>query len=160
MKIWQVSKRVLNETERAFRAGEHEIFVIWTSLLATEASQNCDSIQRIQRSIVPAQRPGRSAFGVWVHIDGSELQRIQLENYSRGERSCVQLHTHPGVDVTMSELDRKWEVVRHEGALSIIVPFFGQRGLTGFPKVNVYEREPDDWRLWGRDEVMSRLVVV
>lgn len=60
----------------------------------------------------------------------------------------------------MSMLDREWEIVRHIGALSIIVPYYGQRGLGSFDGANVYEREEHDWRLWSSKEVMERLVLL
>lgn len=160
LKTWEIPGHVLQQTEQAFRSGQHEVFVIWTAPLVDPDAAEDQRARRVTRAVVPAQKPGRSAFGVWVHIDGSELQRIQLDNYNRGERSWIQLHTHPSADVEMSQLDREWEVVRHEGALSIIVPFYGRRGMAGFPGVNVYEREADDWRLWSTREVTSRLVIV
>ena len=153
---WKIPLPVIQETEQAFLRGEHEVFVIWTSsYLDTEQAEFAE----ITRCIVPAQTPGISEDGVWVHISGEELQRIQLDNFRKNERSIVQLHTHPGPDVTMSVLDRKWEVVRHVGALSIIVPFYGQHKLQSFSGVNVYEREKDDWRRWTPQEVMERMVI-
>lgn len=157
-KQWKMAGQVLADTEAAFRRGRHEVFVIWPSprLQATSAAD----IAEINRCIVPAQTPGMSAGGVYVHIEGAELQRIQLDNFQRGERSVVQLHTHPSKDVTMSALDREWEVVRHVGALSIIVPYYGTRGLLLGAGGNVYEREEDDWRLWSDAEARERLVVL
>lgn len=153
---WEISRQVLMETEQAFRSGQHEVFVIWP---AKRAEAEKAELAKITRCIVPEQTPGVKENGVWVHIAGQELQRIQLDNFRCGERSVVQLHTHPGADVQMSALDREWEVVRHIGALSIIVPFYGLHDLESFAGVNVYEREEDDWRLWTRKEVMGRLVV-
>lgn len=152
---WRIPTKVLAETEQAFKQGQHEVFALWT--VAHQETNHAENAE-IKRCIVPSQRPGRSHCGVWVHIPGSELQRIQLENYQQKERSVVQLHTHPGADVRMSELDREWEVVRHIGALSIIVPFYGRRGLNSFDGINVYEREEADWRLWSPQEVAERLV--
>lgn len=154
--LWHIDPEVVTQTERAVLVGQHEVFTIWTSIkpVAPLLGPLC-----VDRCIVPAQTPGVSASGVWVHIDSSELQRIQLENFRDGRRSVVQLHTHPGADVQMSELDRTWEVVRHVGALSIIVPFYGRSGLALTQGANVYEREEDDWRLWSPDEVQKRLVV-
>lgn len=153
---WKIPHQVVAETEQAFLRGQHEVFVIWAAP-RLEAAQI--GVAEIARCIVPAQKPGITQHGVWVHINGQELQRIQLDNYQNKERSIVQLHTHPGIDVNMSKLDREWEVVRHTGALSIIVPFYGQRGLSSFAGVNVYEREEGDWRLWSRKEVLERLVL-
>ncbi|TDA43625.1 hypothetical protein [Burkholderia pyrrocinia] len=153
---WSVPHVVLEQTEKAFLSGENEVFVIWTAAAAPKEPRPAADILRC---IVPHQQPGETPDGgVYVHIAGSELQRIQIDNYTKGERSIVQLHTHPGADVRMSDLDREWEVVRHVGALSIIVPFYGRKGLLSFEGVNVYEREEAGWRLWTRSETSTRLV--
>lgn len=152
---WEIPSTLLEETTSAFNSGAHEVFVIWTAPL-----QQTNSVCKIRRCVVPQQAPGFSADGVYVHIEGIELSRIQFDNYDRGERSVVQLHTHPSADVRMSLLDRAWEVVSHIGALSIIVPFYGKAGLRGFPDVHVYERELDDWRQWNRIEIEQRLRVI
>lgn len=153
---WIIPQQILSETQQAFLRGNHEVFAIWTAA-RLEAEQ--EGSAKITRCIVPEQKPGLSQHGVWVHIAGQELQRIQLDNYQRKERSIVQLHTHPGADVRMSKLDREWEVVRHVGALSIIVPHYCRQGLKGFQGVNVYERDEEGWRLWSAEEVAGRLVV-
>lgn len=155
---WKIPGRVLEETEQALQRGQHEVFVIWSAPLSDGEGPGSPSAA-ITRCILPTQKPGFTASGVWVHIEGQELQRIQLDNHRRRERGIVQLHTHPSADVNMSALDREWEVVRHVGALSIIVPDYCKRGLRSFDGVNVYEREEGDWRLWSRGEVTERLVV-
>lgn len=153
--FWDIPSHLLAETAQAFTFGHHEIFVLWTAPLYNEGP-----VCVIRRGIVPRQEAGFSAGGAYVHIDGRELSRIQFENYDRGERSVVQLHTHPSTNVNMSLLDREWEVVKHVGALSIIVPSYGRAGLKRFLGVQAYEREPADWRLWRRDQVEKRLRVV
>ena len=150
---WCVPETILFETEQAFRRGAHEVFVMWAAPCPANGAQ-----VPISRCVVPEQRAGKTALGVYVHIEGAELSRIQIENFRKRERSAVQLHTHPGANVEMSELDREWEVVAHVGALSIIVPYYGRYGLRGFPGANVYEREQHDWRLWSVEEAQSRLV--
>lgn len=153
---WKISQRIIDETQKAFLCGQHEVFAIWA---ASRQETEQVNVAEITRCIVPHQSPGVSEHGVWVHISGQELQRIQLDNFQKKERSVIQLHTHPGADVRMSKLDREWEVVRHVGALSIIVPHYCQYGLNLFKGVNVYEREDDDWRLWSSDEITERLVL-
>src|SRR5713226_7100139 len=134
---WEISRKVIEQTLAAFKRGRHEVFVIWTGQLNI-VHPSC----RIQRCVIPTQQPGFAPQGgAYVHITGAELSRIQYQNYDLGERSVIQLHTHPSGDVRMSELDRQWEVVNHVGALSIIVPSYGDRRLEGFPGANVYERE-------------------
>jgi len=152
---WKITRSIIEDTERTFRRGAHEVFAIWTAPLK-EAGSEC----RIKRCVVPDQKPGFSSQGgAYVHIEGRELSRIQFDNYDHGERSVVQLHTHPGPDVTMSELDRQWEVVCHVDALSIIVPSYCKHGLLGFQGASVYEREERGWRRWGVSEIARRLIV-
>jgi len=153
---WKIPQSVMNQTMASFKVGHHEVFAIWTAAVADDAVTTAE----IQRCIIPQQTPGASPTGVWVHIPGAELQRIQLDNFRNKERGVIQLHTHPGRDVTMSALDREWEVVRHVGALSIIVPHYGLQGLQLYEGANVYEREDGDWRLWSRAEAKARLETV
>lgn len=153
--LWHVPAEVVAATERAMTGRDHEVFALWTAPL--ELQRDAADEARVLRAIVPQQRPGRTAFGVYVYIAGEELQRIQLENYARGERSIVQLHTHPSADVRMSDLDREWEVTSHVGALSIIVPNYCAQGLRLFDGANIYEREEDDWRLWSVHEAVERM---
>jgi len=160
MKIsqWVIPLSIIAHTEKAFRGGKHEVFAIWTADKSELGLANRPV--SISRCIIPKQTPGETPTGVYVHIEGAELQRIQLDNFDRSERSVIQLHTHPGEDVNMSPLDREWEVVRHVGALSIIVPFYGQDSLMRFDGVNVYEREEQDWRLWSRAETAERIKII
>lgn len=152
---WHVPAAVVSATEGAMKGRDHEVFALWTARLELRRESAQDG--RVLKAIVPQQRPGRTAFGVYVHIPGEELQRIQPENYARGERSIAQLHTHPGADVGMSDLDREWEVTSHVGALSIIVPNYCVDGLRLFTGANIYEREEDDWRLWSAEEAQERM---
>jgi proteasome lid subunit RPN8/RPN11 len=155
---WKVPGAVIAATEAAMAGRQHEVFALWTAPLELGVEQREEA--EVLQLIVPAQRPGQTAHGVYVHIAGSELQRIQMANYDQRERSIVQIHTHPGSDVTMSGLDRQWEVVAHVGALSIIVPDYCARGLRLTAGANIYEREEHDWRLWSRREAAERIVVV
>lgn len=158
MKIhcWNISHDVVAMTERAIQKGAHEVFAIWTAIKPD--GEVVEQI-KVDQCVVPAQTTGVTKAGVWVHIEGQELQRIQLENFGAGRRSVIQLHTHPSADVRMSALDREWEVVRHVGALSIIVPHYGRFGLRLGDGANVYEREEGNWRLWPQAEARERLVI-
>jgi proteasome lid subunit RPN8/RPN11 len=151
---WRIPRSVLDSTARVLASGQHEVFALWTAK-RTEAIPACV----VSRLVVPKQTPESSIFGVSVRIDGDELARIVFENHALGEKSVVQLHTHPGSSVEMSLLDREREVVRHEGGLSIIVPRYGRDGLDDFPGVSVYERRGNVWCCWGPGEAARRLLI-
>lgn len=153
--VWEIPKKFLNETAKILSSKRSEVFVLWAAPLDLT-----NNICRISRCIVPEQDSHSGLEGAYVHIEGTELSRIVFDNYSKNERSVIQIHTHPSKNVEMSLLDRAWEVVKHVGALSIIVPSYGKYGLDDFPGVNVYEREEDDWRLWTPDEISKRFKII
>lgn len=69
----------------------------------------------------PEQRAGRDFF---------EIPRQSLEllfEHLRPTRGLViaQVHTHPG-RAFHSRADDEWAIVRHAGALSLVVPYFGR----------------------------------
>ena len=152
---WEIPKAVLSDTARILASKDLEVFVIWTAPLDI-----INNTYQISRLIVPEQDSHREIGREYVHIYGKELSRIAFDNYGRQEKSVIQIHTHPSANVEMSSLDREWEVVRDKGALSIIVPNHGKNGLDGFPGVNIYEKEADDWRLWDKDEFLTRFTLV
>lgn len=113
------------------------------------------------RAVIPRQEAHGGARGVCVHVSGDELRRIAFDNYGRGERNAAQIHTHPSDDTRMSGLDKKWEVVAHPGALSIIVPRYCRDGMSSFMGASVYERgQGGCWRLWGAGELGARVSIV
>ena len=152
---WRIPKKIIDNTSRALTSRQLEVFVLWTAPIETK-----NNVCEIKRLIVPRQDADVGSLGAYVHIASKELSRIVFDNYRHGERSVVQIHTHPSHNVDMSVLDRKWEVISHVGALSIIVPNYGKASLNDFLGVNIYEREENDWRLWDADEFKSRFEII
>ncbi len=75
----------------------------------------------IERVYVPAQRSGMDFF--W--LPPASMTKLMAE--VRCDRSMVaaQVHTHPR-EAFHSAADDKWAVIRHEGALSLVVPEFAR----------------------------------
>ena len=175
--MWLVPQKVVDDTVGALSGRDAEVFVLWTTALEPgRGSEDGTLAGRIVgrlraalpflgrgkctvcRAIVPEQDSHVGAGGAHVHIHGKELRRIEFDNYERGERNAVQIHTHPSDDTRMSALDREWEVVMHAGALSIIVPDYCRGGIESFRSASVYEREVGGrWRLWGAGEFERRV---
>lgn len=133
------------------------MFALWTAPLAAPSPLG---IQHISRVVVPEQEPRAGPRGPSVRVPGEELRRIAFDNYARGERCAVQIHTHPSADTRMSALGTKWEVVAHPGALSIIVPDYCRDGARSFWRASVYERGAGGrWALWGDGEILQSINV-
>ena len=67
--------------------------------------------------------PRQNAEADYFHIP--RLGMEELLSYLRANRLMVaaQVHTHPG-EAFHSEADDRWAIVRHRGALSLVVPRF------------------------------------
>lgn len=153
MPTFHVPRRLLVATTDALRKDVGERTVLW------QVAEPPDELMTVRQLVTPAQEAIVTPTGHLVHVAGAELARIQLEAYRMGMRTWVQLHTHPGRNVQMSETDRAWAIADFPGALSLIVPHFAKDGLVGWPGVAVHERQEDGWRKWASDEVEKYLVV-
>lgn len=70
-----------------------------------------------------------------------------------------QAHSHPRHKVRHSRFDDEHTFAKHEGALSVVVPYFGQRGI----KVNrcgVHRYINGQFRVIGSAELSRHLVVI
>lgn len=152
--VFSIPAAVLVETESALRDEAAERTVVW------QVCEPPDPAMTVVHLVVPEQQPIATRFGHLVRVPGRELARMQFEAYHAGRRTWIQLHTHPATDVRMSTTDQKWAIADFPGALSIIVPDFGRRGLRGWPDVGVHERAEIGWRRWHRAEILASLVVV
>jgi hypothetical protein len=153
MSVFIVPRPILAETEHALRDATGERTVLW------QLQEPAEEEMTIRRLVIPEQQAISTQFGYMVHVTGAELARQQLEAYRLGLRTWIQLHTHPGVDVRMSKVDRAWAIADFPAALSVIIPNFGRDGLTGWHGVGVHERTDRGWRTLSPGELHGVLVV-
>jgi proteasome lid subunit RPN8/RPN11 len=89
-----------------------ECVVLWLGKREREAVH-------IQRCYLPLQRAKSDQF----HIPPEGM--VALQSLMRSERLMVaaQVHSHPN-EAFHSKADDTWAIVRHEGALSLVIPRF------------------------------------
>lgn len=94
------------------------------------------------RLVIPTQRAGRG-LGCWVEVPlAGKLElaaALDLE-----ERYVARIHSHPG-EAFHSDTDDENPVLTQQGALSIVVPFFGLGLRRGLAACAVYVRQGDRW---------------
>ena len=74
--------------------------------------------------VVEAYVPDYEAAVDWFHIPRSSMRSLMSHLRERRLQVCAQVHSHPG-RAFHSVADDKWAVVRHVGALSLVLPTFG-----------------------------------
>jgi len=95
--------------------------------------------------VIPEQRPWRSPTG-HVSVEVTRAGQLQLARALDGDELFVaRIHSHPA-EAFHSPADDANPVLTHEGALSIVVPFFGLGLRRGLEACAVLRREPTGWR--------------
>jgi proteasome lid subunit RPN8/RPN11 len=153
MAVFTVPRSLLAETEHALRDATGERTVLW------QLAEPAEEAMTVRRLVIPRQQAVSTECGYMVHVTSAELARQQLDAYRLGLRTWIQVHTHPGTDVRMSEVDRAWAIADFPGALSVIVPNFGRDGLAGWRGVGVHERTDHGWRTLSGNQLPGVLVV-
>jgi proteasome lid subunit RPN8/RPN11 len=71
-------------------------------------------------------KPAQQADLDFFHIPESSMDQLMKELRTRRFMIAAQVHTHPN-RAFHSEADDNWAIVRHVGALSLVIPYFARR---------------------------------
>jgi hypothetical protein len=107
---------ILNETLTLLREGGRlhaERVALW---LAPAAGVGADSVKEVYE---PHQETARDFF----HLPPESLQALMARLKAGRLKVAAQIHTHPA-EAFHSKADAKWAIVRHTGALSLVLPRF------------------------------------
>lgn len=109
----EVSVDGIQQTIRLLReAGSRECVLLWLA-------QRFAGIQRITRVYRPIQKASIDYF----EIPRQGMAELMACLRTEGLYVASQVHTHPG-EAFHSRADDQWAIVRHRGALSVVLPQF------------------------------------
>ena len=94
-----------------------EGLVLWVGLASGDTAH-------VQRAVVPKQTAIRSRYGLSIHVDSETLYDLNVWLYEKRLRLLAQVHSH-GEHAYHSETDNQHSIVTTLGALSAVVPYFG-----------------------------------
>lgn len=112
-----VPKRVIVSTLRSIRwAGRcgRERIVLWLG-------QRTSSAILVVQAHVPKQVAERDFF----RIPPTAMRSLMRVLESKSHMVAAQVHSHPA-EAFHSEADDRWAIVRHIGALSLVLPYFAR----------------------------------
>lgn len=151
--VFRVDGALVEETDRALRAAGtdgFEAFVLWTGVIE-------DDTFEVGEINVPRQTSYRQQAGLCVRVEGDELHRLNVWLYENKRVLGVQVHSHP-MEAYHSDTDDGFPIVTTRGGLSVVVPYFGKRGVRG-PGTAIYRLEDGGWRELQPKDGRSLLVV-
>ncbi len=117
-------------------AGRRECVLLWLGRRET-------GVQRIKEVFRPVQKASVGYFE--IPRDGMAQLMVRLR--TQGLYVASQVHTHPE-EAFHSQADDKWAIVRHHGALSIVLPRFAKTTTPNnfLLEAAVYQLSPlDTW---------------
>ncbi|MCO5073799.1 MAG: Mov34/MPN/PAD-1 family protein [Rhizobiaceae bacterium] len=110
----KVGPSIVASTIERLQAGGrvgHERAVLWLG----------SGTDRIDELYEPRQRTRAEQF----YFDRQSMQMLFAHLREKRLRILAQVHSHPG-RAFHSEADDKWAIIRHAGALSLVLPRFAQ----------------------------------
>ena len=106
-----IIERTLSELRDA---GQHrcECVVLWLG------QRNGNYVE-----VVDIYRPEQIARKDMFHIPPASMNALYVELRHRRLMVAAQVHSHP-MEAFHSPADDRWAIIRHDGALSLVVPYF------------------------------------
>jgi hypothetical protein len=154
LRRYRLSMTTLEETRGVLRSRGHEGFeavVLWIGEPADEVNAT------ILGPYVPEQIGYRSEDGVAVRVTDDGLSRL-ISALPAGVFVLCRVHSHPG-PAFHSETDDDNMIISHQGAISIVVPFFA-RDPIDLKKCSVHELDhATGWRQLDAGEISDRFEV-
>jgi len=144
---------VLSDTLDMLRAGGrlgHERVALWLA----PASPAAVGISEVYE---PEQETARDYF----HLPPASLKALMSRLRAGRMKVAAQIHTHPAA-AFHSEADARWAIVRHVGALSLVLPRFAEATTlaTFVTEVKTYElAEGGEWILTPNQGPGARLAL-
>lgn len=127
----------LDILRRGGERGEERV-VLWLSTAA----------QRSPVPIVEVYEPDQVTAVDYFRLPQESMRALMGHLRSTRRRIVAQIHTHPG-RAFHSDVDAEWAIVRHVGALSLVLPRFAATTTVGtfLDEVMTYAYTPDgEWR--------------
>lgn len=137
---FRVPASVIDATDRALReAGRRraEMFVLWTGHVTGKTFTAATAY-------VPEQQAHQLSDGLCVTVDGQALHELNRWLYQCRQVLAVQVHTHP-TEAYHSSTDDTYPIVTQRGGLSLVVPDFAARGVSG-SRTALYRLDTHGWQ--------------
>jgi proteasome lid subunit RPN8/RPN11 len=151
VKQLRIPRPIIDETE--FYLKKHALLneegmVIWSGIM----QRGCKIVRR-------CLHPRQFCTALGVDIPVEEAQRINEVLYEKGEVLLAQVHSHPG-GAFHSHTDNNFAITFTLGFISIVVPFFGQIGLSDLDRCGIWIHEGyGKWRRLSEEEVKKTLAI-
>ena len=100
---------------------------------------------RAEMFVAPEQRGQRAELGCWVEVTERGKRELAVR-LPAGCRYLARVHSHPAA-AFHSPTDDANPALSHEGAVSVVVPYFGLGLRRGLAACAVYRLTAGQWRL-------------
>lgn len=133
---------------------DHEAYVLWTGRKLKDNNYIVTDI------VIPGQKANKSAFGYFFDISGKSIAKIVADLQSKNTIGLIQVHSHPGESALHSERDDYLSLLGRKGALSVVLPFFGNVDFDDFSYSKVHMLTGlHHWELLSDEQVKKILIV-
>jgi Prokaryotic homologs of the JAB domain len=104
------------------------------------------------RFVAPDQQAQHVGSGRWVEVTDAGKRQLAIE-LQPGELFVARIHSHPGT-AFHSDTDDRNPALTFNGALSIVVPYFGLGLRHGLDSCAVFRLDAGRWNQLGNDRAL------
>ena len=149
-----VPEEVLNRTgslisSSGHKGHSHEGIVYW-------AGVECDNNWTVLMVIAPNAKTSPGSYMTSPVANAMAVAKISEFNL----HILAQVHGHPGEWVGHSEVDNHGAFMPYEGFFSIVVPWFGRKGLMPMARCGVHQFQQGRFVQLTADDVQQRFVLI
>ena len=134
---------------------DHEAYVLWTGRKLEDSNYIVTDI------VIPGQKANKSTFGYYFDISEQSIAKTVSDLQSKNTIGLIQVHSHPGESALHSKRDDYLSLLGRKGALSIVLPYFGNVNFDDFSYSKVHMLTGlHHWELLSDEQVKKIMMVL
>lgn len=130
-----IPKTIMHKTKEFLIAQgklDREAYVVWKGV------QKSNMVYSITGIIIPEQKAIKTPLGYAFDIPSHSISNVTAILRQQNEIALIQVHSHPGASTKHSPRDDKLSLLGRKGALSIVLPHFGNISFSDFSQTTVH----------------------
>lgn len=135
MDKYLVPKEIMNKTKEFLIAQgklDREAYVLWKGV------QKPKMVYSVTGLIIPEQTAIKTPLGYAFDISPQSIAGVTAILRQSNEIGLIQVHSHPGISTRHSKRDDLLGLLGRKGALSIVLPHFGNIRFLDFTETTVH----------------------
>lgn len=134
---------------------DSEGYILWKGI------KKNDTEYQVTGFVIPEQVAIKNVYGYAFDISARAIEKVTVELFKNREIGLIQVHSHPSLSTIHSQRDNTLSLLSRKGAISVVVPHFGNVEFNDFSRTTVYMQTGIyKWDIVPKNQVSNILRIV